>query len=194
MNSWFCPAERPIFYAPARDPRTKTTRTRIVVCSSRSRPYHTSITRPTRSAHREAMKNSRRGLLFAFSAANASLAVALIMSQSQKNAQCLIKICHHKDCVKRGGGETLLNTFRDLLPGGSNSAAPSVTIESSGCLSQCGKGPNVFALGSDGKEKLYFGVEDPTTASAVLDVATGQEYPINLLVAATSILEAEHGQ
>jgi len=114
--------------------------------------------------------------------------------QSQKNAQCLIKICHNKDCVKRGGGETLLNTFRDLLPGGSNSAAPCVTIENSGCLSQCGKGPNVSAVGSDGKEKLYVGVEDPTTASAVLDVATGQEYPINLLVAATSILEAEHGQ
>lgn len=141
------------------------------------------------------MTNSQRGLLFAFFSANASLAVALIMSpQSQKNAQCLIKICHNKDCVKRGGGETLLNTFRDLLPGGFNSAAPCVTIESSGCLSQCGNGPNVFAVGSDGKEKLYFGVEDPTTASAVLDVATGQEYPINLLVAATSILEAEHGQ
>ncbi len=46
---------------------------------------------------------------------------------------------------------------------------------------------------SDSKEKLYFGVEDPTTASAVLDVATGEEYPINLLVAATSIVDADHG-
>ena len=138
----------------------------------------------------EAMTNARGGLLLFF-AAHASTAVAL--SVSQKNAHCVIKICHHKDCVKRGGGKPLLNTFRDLLPGGSNSV-PLVAIESSGCLSQCGKGPNVFAVGCDGKEKLYFGVEDPTTASAVLDVATGQEYPINLLVAATSIAEAVHGK
>ena len=43
-------------------------------------------------------------------------------------------------------------------------------------------------------EKMYFGVEDPTAASAVLEVATGEEYPINLLVAATLISQAEHGE
>ncbi|KAL3823890.1 hypothetical protein ACHAXA_005472 [Cyclostephanos tholiformis] len=121
--------------------------------------------------------------LFLFFVANSC---ALALSLSQKNAQCLIKICHHKDCVKRGGGETLLNTFRDLLPRGSD-----VTIERSGCQSQCGKGPNVSAVGYDGKEKTYFSVEDPTTASAILDAVTGQEYSINLLVAATFIVEAE---
>ena len=47
---------------------------------------------------------------------------------------------------------------------------------------------------SDNKEQLYFGVADPITASAVLDVATGVEYPIQLLLAATSIVEAEHSK
>lgn len=125
-------------------------------------------------------------LIFPFFVANTC---AKALSLSQKSTQCLIKVCHHKDCVKRGGGEPLLNTFRDLLPGGSD-----VTIERSGCRSQCGKGPNVSAVGNDGKEKNYFSVEDPTTASAILDAATGQEYPINLLVAATSIVDAERGK
>ena len=50
------------------------------------------------------------------------------------------------------------------------------------------------AVGYDGKEKTYFSVEDPTTASAILDAVTGQEYSINLLVAATFIVEAELGK
>ncbi len=49
-------------------------------------------------------------------------------------------------------------------------------------------------VGRDKKEQLYFGVADPTTASAALDVATGVDYPIQLLVAATSIFEAEHNK
>ena len=57
-----------------------------------------------------------------------------------------------------------------------------------------GKGPNVAVVRSDKKEQVYFGVADPITASAVLDVATGVEYPIQLLVAATSMVEAEHSK
>ena len=124
--------------------------------------------------------------LFAFFVAIASSSTTVVALVAKSNRNVLIKVCHHKDCVKRGGGERLLNTFRDLT--GKSSC---LTLESSGCLSQCGKGPNVFVIDSDGKEKLYFSVDDPTTASAVLDVATSQEYPINFLVAATSIVEAE---
>ncbi|KAL9180286.1 hypothetical protein ACHAXT_008256 [Thalassiosira profunda] len=114
----------------------------------------------------------------------AASAVALRVPPAKR---CTIKICHNKDCTKRRGGEMLLTTFRDLLPPDTSE----VVVESSGCLSQCGKGPNVCCIDADGKEKLYFGVDDATTASAVLDVATGGDYPINLLVAATSIAEAE---
>lgn len=103
----------------------------------------------------------------------------------------------------------MLDTFRDLLPASSSSSEDNssgntiVSIESSGCLSQCGKGPNISVVspvvengnnnnGENMNEKMYFGVEDVTTASAVLDVVTGEEYPIHLLVAAASIAEAEH--
>lgn len=107
---------------------------------------------------------------------------------------CKIRVCHNKDCAKKGGGELLLDTFRDLLPApldGSGGAGPGVLIESSGCLSRCGSGPNVLVEnGKNEDEKIYFGVNDPTTASAVLEVATGEEYPITLLVAATSISQA----
>ena len=104
---------------------------------------------------------------------------------------CVIKVCHNKDCTKKGGGDHLLNTFRDLIP---ENESERVLIESSGCLSQCGKGPNAVVIGDDNKEKLYFGIFDPTDASALLEVATGEEYPINLLVAAASIVDAEHGE
>jgi hypothetical protein len=41
---------------------------------------------------------------------------------------------------------------------------------------------------------LYFGVKDPTTAAAILDIATGVDFPVQLLVAATSLVEAEHSK
>lgn len=129
-----------------------------------------------------------RRVLVAFIVAIASSSTSLVAALVAQN-NVLIKVCHQKDCVKRGGGEPLLNTFRDLM--GKSSC---VTLESSGCLSQCGKGPNAFVIDNDGKEKLYFSVVDPTTASALLDVATSQEYPINFLVAATSIVEAERSK
>eukprot|EP00571_Detonula_confervacea_P012329 CAMPEP_0172300916 /NCGR_PEP_ID=MMETSP1058-20130122/2915_1 /TAXON_ID=83371 /ORGANISM="Detonula confervacea, Strain CCMP 353" /LENGTH=256 /DNA_ID=CAMNT_0013010863 /DNA_START=54 /DNA_END=824 /DNA_ORIENTATION=- len=139
------------------------------------------------------MPNTRR--LFAFFAANVFSTIILTSSLSvpPTSSNCVIKVCHNKDCTKKGGGEPLLNTFRDLLPAPSLGESPRVSIESSGCLSQCGKGPNVAVAVGNGNEedKLYFGVEDPTTASAVLDVATGEEYPINLLVAAASISQAK---
>jgi len=47
---------------------------------------------------------------------------------------------------------------------------------------------------NNNEEKLYFGVDSPTTASAVLEVVSGEEYPINLLVSATSIHDAEKGE
>ena len=140
------------------------------------------------------MTINRRSLFTIFAAIPVFSTLTLTSSFSGVPPKCVVKICHNKDCTKKGGGETLLNTFRDLIPGESNSVDPGITIERSGCLSQCGKGPNVVVIGDDNEEKLYFGVEDPTTASAVLDVATGEEYPINLLVAATYIVQAEHGQ
>ena len=137
--------------------------------------------------------------LFALFAACISILTGSVNSLSP-SPKCVIKICHNKDCTKKGGGEALLQTFRDLLPSPSSldnvypTEHVSVSIESAGCLSQCGRGPNVSVMKDGKEEKKYFGVTDATAASAVLEVATGEEYPISLLVAASVISQAEHGQ
>ena len=70
---------------------------------------------------------------------------------SQKS--CVVKICHNKDCTKKGGGETLRTVFRDLIPPTTSKTDHiQLNIESSGCLSQCGKGPNVCVVNNNGNE------------------------------------------
>jgi hypothetical protein len=53
--------------------------------------------------------------------------------------------------------------------------------------SKCGNGPNICVIKNGSEEKLYFGISDATSASAVLDVAIDEPYPIELLVAADVI-------
>lgn len=53
--------------------------------------------------------------------------------------------------------------------------------------SKCGNGPNICVIKDGSEEKLYFGISDPLSASAVLDVAIDEPYPIELLVAADVI-------
>ena len=56
--------------------------------------------------------------------------------------------------------------------------------------SKCGNGPNVCVINTKtNEEKFFYGISDPLSASAVLDVATSEEgmYPIELLVAADVI-------
>jgi|EP00970_Alexandrium_tamarense_P004229 cytochrome c-type biogenesis protein CcmH/NrfG len=79
-----------------------------------------------------------------------------------------------------------METFQDLIP----PTYKGLIIENAGCLSQCGNGPNVSAE-KNGSERLYLGINDVTSASAVLDVATGEDFPISLLMAASAISEAQ---
>ena len=44
------------------------------------------------------------------------------------------------------------------------------------------------------EEKLYFGISDATSASAVLDVAIDESYPIELLVAADVISKVDSSE
>jgi (2Fe-2S) ferredoxin len=113
-------------------------------------------------------------------------------TSSQKS--CVVKICHNKDCTKKGGGEMLRTVFRDLISPTSKTDHIQLNIESSGCLSQCGKGPNVCVVNNNGNdEKMFFNIKDAIDASAVLDVAIPEaNFPIELLVAASSIRQAEH--
>ncbi len=69
-----------------------------------------------------------------------------------------------------------------------------VSVEKSGCLSQCDRGPNICIVNDKNEEKLYVGISDPTTASAILEVVTEMDYPIALLLAATMINDAQQGE
>ena len=84
------------------------------------------------------------------------------------------------------GDGGLLQTFRDLIPPQENSDT-SISIEPSGCLSQCGKGPNVSLTINENKNeektKFYSSVSDLQMASAVLEVGAGIDTPIQLMVA-----------
>ena len=75
-----------------------------------------------------------------------------------------------------------------------NHAHNSVIVTATQCRSQCGNGPNICVIKNGNEEKLFFGVSDATTASAVLDVATGEDYPIELLVAADVISKVDSGE
>ena len=120
------------------------------------------------------------------------------LSLSQGPITTRIKVCQNKDCQKRfhkfSQTETLVQTFSDIIP---PSASSNVAIESTGCLSQCGNGPNVSISGSvsggEQTEKIFGGVDGALMASAVLEVGGGIGSPDLLLIAAEAIAKSTRG-
>ena len=112
----------------------------------------------------------------------------------------LIKVCQNKDCRKRYSPRSpdgsLVQTFQDLLLPFDNDESPSsnIQIESSGCLSQCGKGPNICVENQGGKERHFFGVDSASTAAAILDVACDYDPPVSLIIAADTVSKAQTGE
>lgn len=107
-----------------------------------------------------------------------------------------IRVCQNKDCVKKcpatlDGG--LIQMFDDLIP---PQEVDGIKIESSGCLSHCGSGPNVSIRTKDGnnKERVFNGVEDLQTAAAILDVGVGIDSPIALMVAVDMMAQANRSK
>jgi len=76
-----------------------------------------------------------------------------------------------------------VQTFSDLLPPSSSNA---VTVESTGCLGNCGKGPNV-SISTSSNQKVYGAVDDGIMASAILEVGGGIQSPDQLLIAVEGI-------
>mmetsp|Transcript_33003 Transcript_33003/g.97384 ORF Transcript_33003/g.97384 Transcript_33003/m.97384 type:complete len:280 (-) Transcript_33003:1754-2593(-) len=112
------------------------------------------------------------------------------------SAQHIVKICQNKDCRKRFSPRapdgSLVDTIKDLLPSSSSDNTGNIAIESSGCLSQCGKGPNLCVVEADsGKERLFYGVDSASTAAAILDVACDYDPPVDLIMAADKISKAQ---
>jgi len=74
----------------------------------------------------------------------------------------------------------------DLIP---PDDADKVTIESTGCLSHCGSGPNV-CIKHNNRERVFNGVNDVQTAAAILEVGGEIDTPVDLMVAVNKIAQA----
>jgi hypothetical protein len=98
---------------------------------------------------------------------------------SSSSSSIKIKVCQNKDCCKNfpskyDGG--LIQTLQDLVVlsscGGASSTSRTgvptrnITVESSGCLSQCNHGPNICV-----NERVFGKIDGVLAAAAVLEVA-----------------------
>lgn len=112
-----------------------------------------------------------------------------------------IRVCQNKDCMKQFSSSydgNLIQMLTDLIPSQSQSTSEArstidvggeVTIETSGCLSHCGRGPNV-AIHNGSTERVFNDVKDLQTAAAILEVGAELDCPIELMVAVDLITQA----
>ena len=110
-----------------------------------------------------------------------------------------ILVCQNKDCCQRFQGSSstdLVRTLQDLLPPFPlNEAGSTVIVEPSGCLSQCGKGPNISVQQSSSSEPplLVHGVRDATSAATELEISCSVPVHSTLLAAVKVLEKAELG-
>jgi (2Fe-2S) ferredoxin len=92
-----------------------------------------------------------------------------------------VQVCQNKDCCQRfrGTSQNLVQTIQHLCP--------EVQVESSACLSHCGKGPNI-CIQVNGEEHVHGEIVDAASAAAVLELETKVTiHPT--LVAAVNVME-----
>ena len=125
----------------------------------------------------------------------------LLLLQLALNSQSLlahgfrttIQVCQNKDCCQRFEGQSmdLVRTLYDLLP---PSSQADIDIEATGCLSQCGKGPNMSVKRPNEKELLVHGVRDATMAATELELSCSLTTHPTLLAAVKVLEKAEKGK
>lgn len=79
-----------------------------------------------------------------------------------------IQVCQNKDCCRRfqGKASNLAQTLEQILP-----SDTAIKVETTGCLSQCGHGPNICVKSEDGEdEKFLNGIETAYMAAASLEI------------------------
>ncbi len=114
--------------------------------------------------------------------------ILLIFCLEHVSSFSQIKVCQSKDCMKQFSSTNydgnLIQMLTDLLPPGESASSNSskIKIESCGCLSNCGRGPNVL-IRHDNNERVFNGVQDIQTVAAILDVGVGIDCPIEIMVA-----------
>jgi len=112
--------------------------------------------------------------------------VVLSWSNSPKTR---VQVCQNKDCCQRWTLSTPLpETLQDLLP----PKADSVEIESTGCLSQCGKGPNL-CIKTKMQEQCVHGVINAAMLAVQLGEVDGK-VPSKLLAAVNVMEKAQKGK
>ena len=153
---------------------------------------------------------------------NKNLPCNLFVSSLQQHQQnnYVIKVCQNKNCMKQfisstsgsnpsstipssSSDENLMNVFRMLLDNDTNK---NILIESSGCLSKCGNGPNIninknknkpkglsFLLPSsssddNNNDKEVSNVKDVYSIANILKEECDYECP-SLLLAATDVIQ-----
>ena len=134
-----------------------------------------------------------------------SFSAASSSSSKRLDSECpSLRVCTNKDCRKRFGAKAfnLEKTLEQLLagpaspatPGGSTATPtlPHFSVETTGCLSQCGHGPNVSLRKKDGTEELLHGLSDATAAVAALEVADTSFRIHPTLLAAVNVMEKAH--
>jgi hypothetical protein len=111
-----------------------------------------------------------------------------------------IQVCQSKDCCQRFTGRAcdLVQTLRQIT----YNTNEVVTMESTGCLSHCDKGPNVRILlqtkrgttTTTNEEILQHGINSAAAAAAVLELVSGTDglkiHPT--LLAAWKVMEQAH--
>lgn len=118
------------------------------------------------------------------------LVSALTSSPTNEKRVACIEVCQNKFCKRNfdNAGSTLPQVVRDLLP---PRDAPKITIQETGCLSRCDKGPNMrmFLQKNDQAYELH-GVKDHFQLAAALeefDIDVSSKY-----LAACTVLEKAH--
>jgi (2Fe-2S) ferredoxin len=107
--------------------------------------------------------------------------------------QTTVQVCTNKDCCKRFQGKsmTLVQAFYDLVP---PAALKDITIEPSGCLSNCGKGPNICIQTEGQDDKIVYGIANAASAAAELDLSDALVTHPTLLAAVNVMEKAELGE
>lgn len=110
-----------------------------------------------------------------------------------------IQVCQNKDCCQRFEGSSstdLVRTLQDLLPSHDGDGTV-VVVESSGCLSQCGKGPNISVQQASSSSSepplLVHGVRDAIRAATELELSCSVPVHSTLLAAVKVLEKAEQG-
>ena len=116
---------------------------------------------------------------------------ALVSALSTNKHIKRIDVCQNKDCSRRFASNvqsvSLPQVIRDLL-GEKNDAVPEICT--TGCLSQCDKGPNIQIVKTNGEEMFIQGIQDQVQAAAELQALGLEVHP--KLLAAVTVLERVH--